>query len=188
MQQTTKYKLNKPEMGDVFSTAPLNENMDTVERELLKNESGHTALRAAVTASDAKHCLIKLGGPVVIQEDNESIHFDLSAVDMGQFVALLFLGRLLSGGATVKLNTADGEVRSAYLIGGGGYSGAGFALIQQARRTLLSVMSFCAVNGGSQGIVKNHSQFAGVLAEVVSIDITGSYKADSGFVVYGIKG
>lgn len=34
MQQTDKYKLNKPEMDDQMSLTPLNENMDKVEGEL----------------------------------------------------------------------------------------------------------------------------------------------------------
>lgn len=39
MQQTQNYKLNKPEMGDTFSTAPLNENMDTVDAALADHET-----------------------------------------------------------------------------------------------------------------------------------------------------
>lgn len=52
MQQTEKYKLNKPESTDTFSVSPLNENADTLEAQLARLDGADAAETAARTAAD----------------------------------------------------------------------------------------------------------------------------------------
>lgn len=53
MQQTEKYKLNKPESTDTFSVSPLNENADTLEAQLARLDGADAAETAARTAETA---------------------------------------------------------------------------------------------------------------------------------------
>lgn len=73
MQQTTQYKLNKPEADDPIAVAPLNENADKIEAALLAEAQAQaaahqaeaqartaadTALAQRVTALEAKHIVL----------------------------------------------------------------------------------------------------------------------------------
>ena len=73
MQQTTQYKLNKPEADDPIAVAPLNENADKIEAALLAEAQtraaahqaetqarakADTALAQRVTALEAKHLVL----------------------------------------------------------------------------------------------------------------------------------
>ena len=53
MQQTTTYKLNKPESTDTFSVSPLNENADTLEAQLARLDGADAAETAARQEADA---------------------------------------------------------------------------------------------------------------------------------------
>ncbi|MDE6260550.1 MAG: hypothetical protein K2M42_06775 [Oscillospiraceae bacterium] len=50
MQQTKTYQLNKIDMDDTFSTAPLNENMDKLETALSLMEGANGALGRRIAA------------------------------------------------------------------------------------------------------------------------------------------
>lgn len=54
MQQTTTYKLNKPESTDTFSVSPLNENADKLEAQLARLDGADAAETAARQALDQR--------------------------------------------------------------------------------------------------------------------------------------
>ena len=54
MQQTTQYKLNKPEADDPIAVAPLNENADKIEAALLAEAQTRAAAHQAETQARAK--------------------------------------------------------------------------------------------------------------------------------------
>lgn len=54
MQQTTTYKLNKPESTDTFSVSPLNENADKLEAQLARLDGADAAETTARQALDAR--------------------------------------------------------------------------------------------------------------------------------------
>lgn len=64
MQQTDKYKLNKPGIDDPLAIAPLNENADTLERELTRVDTEKAALDARVTVLEADKVRLILGSYV----------------------------------------------------------------------------------------------------------------------------
>ena len=64
MQQTETYKLNKPGIDDPLAIAPLNENADTLERELTRVDTEKAALDARVTVLEADKVRLILGSYV----------------------------------------------------------------------------------------------------------------------------
>ncbi len=64
MQQTQTYKLNKPGIDDPLAIAPLNENADTLERELTRVDTEKAALDARVTVLEADKVRLILGSYV----------------------------------------------------------------------------------------------------------------------------
>lgn len=55
MQQTDKYKLNKPGVDDPITPVPLNENMNKIEAAILGEAAERAALDQRVTVLEAKH-------------------------------------------------------------------------------------------------------------------------------------
>ena len=97
MQQTQNYKLNKPETTDPFTPAPLNENADKLESEL-------TRVDAAVAQCRAENCLVKLGGPLGVEYKGQPIVFDLSGVDLSQYIALILVGGVANASSHLCIN------------------------------------------------------------------------------------
>ena len=64
MQQTSKYKLNKPGTDDVISPVPLNENMDKLEGALTALEGSDAALSQRITVLEAGQLRIAAGSYV----------------------------------------------------------------------------------------------------------------------------
>ena len=126
MQQTQNYKLNKPEQDDVFSTAPLNENADKLDAAL-------SVLNGAIAATDARHCIDKLLGPLTVAEGVTELTVDLSGIDMSQYGALILaysLDRVMNG-STMYWGE---ETALKILVGGGSgfasrVSGGGFVFL-----------------------------------------------------------
>ena len=61
MQQTSKYKLNKPGVDDPIAIVPLNENMDKLEGALTALEGSDAALSQRITVLEAGQLRIAVG-------------------------------------------------------------------------------------------------------------------------------
>lgn len=126
MQQTDKYKLNKPGIDDPISPQPLNENAEKIEAAL-------NVLNGAIAATDARHCIDKLMGPLTVAEGVTELTVDLSSIDMSQYGALILAYSLdqVKNGSTMYWGE---ETALKILVGGGGgfatrVSGGGFAFL-----------------------------------------------------------
>ena len=58
MQQTKTYQLNKIDMDDTFSTAPLNENMDKLDTTLSLLEGANGALNSRIATLEGRKIVV----------------------------------------------------------------------------------------------------------------------------------
>ena len=180
MQQTKNYKLNLIETSDTFSPAPLNENAEKTEAALAALHAADTALTGAVSAAAAENCLVKLGGPLMAQTKAQELVFDLSGVDMGQFFALLFLGRSIDFAAELRIN----DLEPGYAIFTSNPNPIGFALLMDTGRGGLSLNAmFVSPVHAYQSI----TTFACTIAEITRLTIYGNYNPGTCFALYGIR-
>ena len=170
MQQTETYKLNKPEQDDVFSTAPLNENADKLESEL-------TRVDAAVARCRAENCLVKLGGPLVAQYKGQPIEFDLSGLDLSQYIALILVGGVANAASTLCIND---DTRKYALHASGFYSG-GFTFLT---RSTEGKLVYNALYGESY----RGQYLSYIMSEVQKISLVSEAQdPGSNYTLYGIK-
>lgn len=125
MQQTKTYKLNKPGKDDTFSPDPLNENADKLETALNDLSAADKTLNGAVAAAEARRCIDKLLGPIVITEGKaaktEAV-IDLSGIDLKTY-RVLFMTYTVKNSSEVYAYTQDdyilGMVHCGTTCGGG---------------------------------------------------------------------
>ena len=128
MQQTNKYKLNKPEGDDPIAIAPLNENMDKIEAALTSgldakadaaaNTAAHAALQQRVATLEVHKIAIgtyignggEANNPQVINLGFTPQAFILQAHNQN---CLLVVGQILSG-STVLIGCVNGGFSVSY--------------------------------------------------------------------------
>ena len=141
MQQTSKYKLNKPGTDDVISPVPLNENMDKLEGALSALEGQVAAVNGRVTTVDNR--VTAVDGRRVFDhlltatapEGVKEFTVDLSGIDLTQYgaLALVFEGEASSGPMKMYASPATQAFPIMYHGAGGttyaSHSGGGLAIL-----------------------------------------------------------
>lgn len=171
MQQTETYKLNKPETTDPLTPAPLNENADKLESEL-------TRVDAAVAQCRAENCLVKLGGPLVAQYKGQPIVFDLSGVDLSQYLVLVLVGGVVNAACTLRINDDTSHQYSLHASTG---NSGGYVIFTRNPQGMLVYSAFFANSYRGQNLTY-------IMAEMQKISLV-SEEQDPGsyFALYGIK-
>lgn len=125
MQQTTTYKLNKPESTDTFSVSPLNENADKLETQLARldgadaaeadaRQEADAALDARVTLLEAKKIVV---GTYVGEDAVSSAKPHVVSLDFTPFAVIV-----QGGNAIVTIMAIQGAAGSSLWILDGGFA------------------------------------------------------------------